>query len=266
MCELHIDLPDFSAANALAKVVFENAKRLEYRYSFFRSDSEIHALNDRTCAHHLLSDELAGLVQLALFYTEATQGIFDIALAGTLKNLSNLSTLDDYRIQKEKLIPFASCAHLSLDGNCLNFANEHIKIDLGGLVKEYAVDQSIFILQSSGVSSALVNFGGDIAAIGKCQDLSWRIGIQDPQNFDRNLMEVELDNFSLCTSGHSKRYTMIESDKISHIFASEKISKRYSQVSVIAPTTVDAGVWSTALLINPNLTPPEHIKVVSTYS
>lgn len=266
VCELHIDAPSQSAADILSKAVFENAKRLEYRYSFFRSDSEIHALNDRTCAHHLLSDELSGLVQLALFYTEVTQGTFDIALAGTLKNLSYLSTLDDYRIQKEKLIPFASCAHLMLEGNRLSFANEHTKIDLGGLVKEYAVDQSIFILQSSGVSSALVNFGGDIAAIGKCQDLSWRIGIQDPQNFDRNLMEVELKDVSLCTSGHSKRYTMIESDQISHIITSEERSKHYSQVSVIAPTTVDAGVWSTALLINPMLAIPEHIKVISTHS
>lgn len=265
-CELHIDVPDFSAANAFARAVFENAKRLEHRYSFFKNDSEIYALNERTAARHLLSDELSGLIRLALFYTNATQGIFDIAAAGTLKHLSHLTSLDEYNFQKEKLIPFASSSHLILEGNTLTFDNDYTKIDLGGLVKEYAVDQSIFILQSSGVSSALINFGGDIAAIGKIEDSSWRIGIQDPEDFERNLIEVELNDHSLCTSGHSKRFTMIGSEKVSHIISFQEISSRYSQVSVVAPTTVDAGVWSTTLLINPTLRIPEHIKVVSTYS
>lgn len=265
-CELHIDVSDISAANTFARAVFENAKRLEYRYSFFRNDSEIYLLNERVSAHHLLSEELAGLIRLALFYCNATEGIFDIAMAGTLKHLSTLSTFEDYRAQKEELVSFASCSQLMLEGNHLSFANDRTKIDLGGLVKEYAVDQSIFILQSLGVASALVNFGGDMAAIGKYGDSSWRIGIQDPEDFERNLMEVELNDASLCTSGHSKRFATIESEKVSHIVAADESLKRYSQMSVIAPTTVDAGVWSTALLINPTLAIPEHIKVVSTYS
>ncbi|MDD5159531.1 MAG: hypothetical protein PHI47_05735 [Sulfuricurvum sp.] len=41
-CELHIDAVDASIANNAAKVVFENAKHLEHRYSFFRNDSEIY--------------------------------------------------------------------------------------------------------------------------------------------------------------------------------------------------------------------------------
>lgn len=264
-CELHIDAPSQSAADTLSKTIFENAKRLERLYSFFKSDSEIYALNERTTNHHLLSDELTGLIGLALFYTEATQGVFDIATAGTLKQLSKLSTLEEYWVQKEQLRSFASSTNLILEGNHLTFTNPHTKIDLGGLVKEYAVDQSIFILQSAGISSALINFGGDIAAIGQCEDLSWRIGIQDPENFENNLLEVDLDDVSLCTSGHSKRFTQIESEKISHIVSSTGISEHTSQVSIIAPTTVDAGVWSTALLINPSLKIPEHIEVVFTY-
>lgn len=264
-CELHVDASSQSVADTLSKAVFENAKRLEHLYSFFRSDSEVYLLNERTSDTHTLSDELSGLIGLALFYTDATQGVFDIATAGTLKHLSKLSTLTEYQRQKELLSTFASSSHLILEGNQLTFTNPHTKIDLGGLVKEYAVDQSIFILQSAGVSSALVNFGGDIAAIGKCEDFSWRIGIQDPEDEEKNLMEVDLDNVSLCTSGHSKRYTQIESETISHIVAFSENDKCYSQVSIIAPTTVDAGVWSTALLINPTLSIPEHIKVVFTY-
>jgi FAD:protein FMN transferase len=264
-CELHIDAPSQSVADTFSKAVFENAKRLERLYSFFKSDSEIYALNERTSDTHILSNELSGLIGLALFYTDATQGVFDIATAGTLKHLSKLSTLIEYQNQKKQLTPFASSFHLILEGNQLTFTNPYTKIDFGGLVKEYAVDQSIFILQSLGVSSALVNFGGDIAAIGKCENFSWRIGIQDPEDEENNLMEVDLEDVSLCTSGHSKRFTQIESEKISHIISSKENCEGTSQVSIIAPTTVDAGVWSTALLINPMLNIPEHIKVVFTY-
>jgi thiamine biosynthesis lipoprotein len=264
-CELHIDAPTSSAGNDAAKAVFENAKRLEHLYSFFRSDSQVYKLNERSSDTHILSDELADLVRLALFYTNVTDGTFDIAMAGTLKELSKLASFDEYCHQKEALVPFASSSHLSLDGNYLSFSNPFSKIDFGGLVKEYAVDQSAYILESANISSALVNFGGDIAAIGKYNNSLWRIGIQDPEDFEKNLMEVDLGDVSLCTSGHSKRYSVIQSEKISHIIASAEHSKRYSQVSIIAPTTVDAGVWSTALLINPALKIPEHIKVVSTY-
>lgn len=264
-CELHIDASNESTAAYAVKAIFENAKRLERLYSFFRNDSDLYALNERTSEQHQLSDELAGLIRLALFYTDATKGVFDIATAGTLKYLSHLASLDEYNRQKEKLIPFASSSHLLLEGNSLTFDNAVTKIDLGGLVKEYAVDQSVFILQSLGIASALVNFGGDIAAIGKCEDIPWRIGIQDPEDFEKNLMEVELNDISLCTSGFSKRFVMIESEKISHVVSSLAMSKCYTQVSIIAPTTVDAGVWSTALLIDSSLKIPEHIQVISTY-
>ncbi|MDD2949460.1 MAG: FAD:protein FMN transferase [Sulfuricurvum sp.] len=261
-CELHIDALSASIADTAAKVVFENAKRLEQRYSFFRNDSELHTLNTRSSNICLLSDELSGLIQLSLFYRDKTLGAFDIAMAGTLKESSNASSTLEYHAKRKTLLPFASSSHLSLEGNCLTFTNPITKIDLGGLVKEYAVDQSILQLQSMEITSGLVNFGGDIAAFGTCHDHSWRVGIQNPQNPETNLAEIELNTASLCTSGHSKRYSIIQFEKISHIIGPIDAPSSYSQVSILAPTTVDAGIWSTAMLVNPDLTLPNHIKMV----
>ncbi|MDD4883834.1 FAD:protein FMN transferase [Sulfuricurvum sp.] len=262
-CDLHIDAPTASAANDAAKAVFENAKRLEQRYSFFISDSELSSLNNRSTDRHTLSDELAGLIRLALFYAEVTHGTFDIAMAGTLKELSRMTSLQEYFLRKEALIPFADSSHLNLDGNILTFSNPMTKIDLGGLVKEYAVDESIMILQTLGIESAMVNFGGDIAIIGTFHDQTWRVGIQDPNVPEKNLTEIELRNGALCTSGHSKRFSMVESKQISHIIAPSKKDDSHIQISIHAPTAVDAGIWSTALLIDPALIPPGHIEIVS---
>ncbi len=41
-----------------------------------------------------------------------------------------------------------------------------VALDLGGIAKGYAVDQAVAVLRAQGVTSALVNAGGDLRAIG----------------------------------------------------------------------------------------------------
>jgi len=262
-CELHIQASNQTEADDAVQIIISHAKRLEHCYGFFRETSELYAINNRINNTHILSDEFAGLIQMALFYTNMTQGVFDIALSGTLKASLKASTLEEYHTIKDTLFPFASSEHILLEGNQLTFSNDFTKIDFGGLVKEYAVDQAVVLLQNIGITSALINFGGDIAAYGACHNNPWKIGIQDPNSLNLNLMEVELYNHSLCTSGHSKRFYEIETIKISHIIPTASAFQSYNQASILAPTTVDAGVWSTALLINPNLILPDHIKLIS---
>lgn len=263
-CELHIEAPSNTSVDDAAQAIISSAKQLEHRYGFFRETSEVYAINHRTDNSLIISDEFAALLQIALFYNKVTQGVFDIALSGTLKASFKAPTLEEYQQLRKTLLPFASCEHISLVGNHLAFSNDFTKIDFGGLVKEYAVDQAVLELQAFGITSALVNFGGDIAAFGTCHDKPWKIGIQDPNSPDSNIMEAELNNHSLCTSGHHKRFTTIEHKTISHIISVEKSNKKHTQISIIAPTTVDAGIWSTALLINPSLTLPAHIHLVNT--
>lgn len=260
-CELHIAAKR-ALADDVARIIYLNAKRLENQFSFFTTSSELYKINNRTKNSLIISDELANFIKLSLFYGEKTLGAFDIALAGTLKEASFASTIHSYNQKKKMLLPFASSTHIQLEGNKVTFSNDFTKIDLGGVIKEYAVDSSMQILKEAGISSALVNFGGDVAACGTYNSSLWNIGIQNPQNLEENLCEVQLDENALCTSGHSKRFYEIQKEKKSHIIS--KTSNHYAQISVIAQTATDAGIWSTALLVNPKLTPPPHIKIAHT--
>lgn len=259
VCELHIGIADKALSDTVAHAIYLNAKRLENEYSFFKTSSQLYALNHRTKNRQIMSDELAGLMQLSLFYHKQTDGAFDIAIAGTLKEASFASSLQEYNKKIATLLPFASSSHLKINENEVIFSNNFTKIDLGGLVKEYAVDASILILKEAGILSALVNFGGDVAACGTINSSLWCVGVQNPDIQEQNLCEVTLGENALCTSGHSKRFYQIEKEKKSHIIAIKE--KYYSQISVIAPTATDAGVWSTAMLVNPNLTLPFHVKI-----
>lgn len=231
-CELHIDTENEIFAQYVAHIISLEAKRLEQKYGFFLENSELYKINHRVSNTVLLDEEFTSLVKLALFYYDKTLGAFDVTLDGTIK----------------------------LEENQLIFSNDNTKIDFGGLVKEYAVDISIAILKDYKIKSALVNFGGDLAAIGTNDGIKWNIGIEDPNNENQIIETIQMDNNSLCSSGHSKRYKEINNKKISHIIVKEK--NNYQQISIMAPTTVDAGVWSTALLSKPSLIPPSHIKIV----
>lgn len=261
-CELHIDTAQKALADDVAHIIYLNVKRLENQFSFFSTSSELYSINNRIKNTLTISDELLNFLELSLFYYEKTLGAFDVALAGTLKEASFTSTIQSYNQKKRLLLPFASFSHIKLNGNEVTFSNDYTKIDLGGLVKEYAVDTSILMLKEADISSALVNFGGDVAACGTYNLTLWNIGIQNPQNLNENLCEINLNENALCTSGHSKRFYKIEKEKKSHIISLD--SNHYTQISVIAPTATDAGIWSTALLVNPKLTPPSHIKIAHT--
>jgi FAD:protein FMN transferase len=259
-CEIFIDVKTQKEGDSILSLLLPKIKHFQKEYSFFDTTSQLYAINHRKYDSLTISKELSALLHLSQFYTNITQGAFDIALAGTLKATHNATTLEAYRTLYTTLIPFASSRSFTLEGTTLHFSNPYTKIDLGGIVKEYAVDQTIVWLQRLGISAALVNFGGDIAAYGMCEKEPWRIGIQDPKNPAINVTSVELYDASLCTSGHSKRYSCIEEQHFSHIIAPNKTSlDPLHQISIIAPTTVDAGIWSTALLINPLLKVPEHI-------
>ena len=232
LCELHIGVNDKFYADYISNLILTQTKSLENKYSFFSKTSELYKVNHRLSNVVLIDDEFASLIQIALFYYEKTKGAFDVVIDGSI----------------------------TLDGNKLIFSNNNAKIDFGGLVKEYAVDLAILTLKNHKIDSALVNFGGDLASLGVCNNKQWNIGIENPNNNSENIMIVEMNNNSLCTSGHSKRYKIINNEKISHIVVKEK--NDYLQISVMAPTTVDAGVWSTALLSKPSLEIPSHIKVI----
>jgi len=259
-CEIHVDVTTKKEGIRVITALLPEIQRLQTHYSYFSPTSQIYAINHRTSDTLHISPELASLLNLALFYTHITYGAFDIAFAGTLKQAYRAKSVYDYQHDYDALMPFASATCMHLEDTMLHFSNQITQIDLGGIVKEYAVDQMIMQLQKMGIASALVNFGGDVAAYGTHGEAQWCIGIQDPKDETRNITTFPLENASLCTSGHSKRCTTIEGKHFSHIILSDKA--KLSQVSMCAPTTVDAGIWSLAFLINPLLELPAHVKKV----
>ena len=251
-CELIIFESQKSRADALAESVVLEVKRLEKKYNYYSEISFLSLINTRK--ENKLDQESKTLLTRAKQYYTLTHGIFDITTA-TLKPLySSEISLNDLAEKKAALLPFVGCEHFEIKRDKIIFDNAYTKIDLGGFVKEYAVDRAAQILKKKKVKSALINFGGDIYAIGKKPNGErFKVGIKDPANREKNSEYVEIENQALTTSASYERNYRIENRQFSHIISKEESLQIPKSVTVISPTCVESGVYSTALMIEPEL-------------
>ena len=84
--------------------------------------------------------------------------------------------------------------------------NSGMMLDLGAVGKEYAGDFAAQVLKDSGITSALLDLGGNIQAVGTKPDGSpWRLGLCDPFS-DGKLGVLEISNQAVVTSADYERY------------------------------------------------------------
>ncbi|CAA6827846.1 MAG: Thiamin biosynthesis lipoprotein ApbE [uncultured Sulfurovum sp.] len=250
-CELQLYCNDEHKARAIAKKIMIMAKRLENKYNFYNPDSYLSELNQRKT--DVLDTQTKDLLTRAKLFYKKTNGVFDITM-GTLTQSRKLETLKQIEEASQRLKPFLGVEHFKIKKNRLTFNNPHTLIDFGGFVKEFAVDQAVKILKKEKITTALVNFAGDIYALGlKPNKQRFSIGIKNPLNPSEYLTSIKLSNQALTTSASYERSHKIEEKSFSHIISSSNLQDEILSATVVASSVVEAGVFSTALMIKPQL-------------
>jgi thiamine biosynthesis lipoprotein len=250
-CELHIYCNDELKSRNIAKKILAMAKELEHKYNFYNPNSYLSALNQRET--NVLDVQTKDLLTRAKLFYGKTNGIFDITM-GTLIAGRKLSTVERIEEETQRLEPFLGVEHFKIKKNRLSFDNSHTLIDLGGFVKEFAVDQAVKILKKEKIASALVNFGGDIYALGtKPNGSSFSIGIKNPLNPTEYLTHTNISNQALTTSASYERHHLVENKNYSHIISNNELQESLLSATVISSLVVESGVFSTALMIEPTL-------------
>jgi thiamine biosynthesis lipoprotein len=130
----------------------------------------------------------------------------------------------------------------------LGFPLPGIELDLGGVVKEYAVDRVAALCRGAGVAAGLVNLGGDVGVVGPRPDgAPWRIGIRHPRKPGRLLETLEMRSGALATSGDYERCLVIDGVRYGHILDPRTgwPVRHLASVSVAAELCVVAGSAAT---------------------
>ena len=92
-------------------------------------------------------------------------------------------------------------------------------MDVGAFAKGYIADRLKDILMDSGVSSAIINLGGNVLCFGKDRDGdSFKVGVRYPEHLsDEIAFTVEADDISVVTAGTYERYFEYEGRRYHHI-------------------------------------------------
>lgn len=195
-------------AQEAAEQAEAEAHRLDKLLSTGDPDSEISRLNET--GRGTLSKDAADLVEMGLSFYDTTDGKFDIAIYPIMKAWGFAD--QRYRVpseeELEQLLPLVDAKKILFDEKSLeiSFDQEGMAIDLGGIAKGYTSARMISVLKEHGITSGLVNLGGNVQALGSKPDGSdWRIAVQDPKGDGYYLGVLEASDTAVISSGAYER-------------------------------------------------------------
>ena len=135
----------------------------------------------------------------------------------------------------------------------ITFLQPNMQLDMGAIAKGYAADMVLALLQSHGITNALVDAGGDMVVAGMPpQKKGWTIGINVPGQQEQLLEpKLILSNKAVATSGDAFQYMLHEGKKYGHIIDPRTGYGVTFQrnVTVVAPDATTADWLATACSI-----------------
>lgn len=185
----------------------ERIQSLERLWSVTDTNSEIYTANHSGGKAVTVSKETCDAVSFALNMARETDGALEPTLYPVLTAWG--FTTESYQIpaqdEIDRLLRTVGYQNIVLTDAVLTVP-EGMQLDLGAVGKGYAADETAIILREHGVTSALLDFGGNILAIGAKADGSpWRVGVRDP-DARGNLGVLEVADQSVVVSGGYERY------------------------------------------------------------
>jgi len=200
--------------------ILQELERIEEKFSFYKDSSLLSMINSTagTGRSVAIDDEFSGLLHYADTLFRESNGAFD-PTAGVLKDIWNFQQASlPNKKELSKVLKYVdwgkfkwSCGHASLPVRGM-------RIDLGGIIKEYAVDFAAKIIRDFKINSALVELAGDICVIGnKPNGFPWEISIRHPRKANQSAILLKLTDISIATSGDYERSFILNGKRYSHL-------------------------------------------------
>lgn len=253
-CEIQLYAESRAEANRLTGLAVADVQRLESRYSRYRGDSFLSAINRVAAAGGRISvdEETTGLLNYAATCHRESGGLFDITSGilrrawrfdqGGLPDQARIGALlEKVGWQRVRWIP-----------PVLEFPLPGMEIDFGGVVKEYAADRIAALCREAGARHGLVNLGGDIRIIGPHPDGGpWRIGIRHPRRNGEVIRTLLLHRGGVASSGDYERCLVVEGVRYGHVLNPKTgwPVRSLASVTVAGDLCVVAGSASTIAML-----------------
>lgn len=253
-CDVQLYAESPALARQVSDGLIADVQRLEARYSRYRRDSFLSEINRAAASGGFIDvdPETASLLNYADTCHQQSDGLFDIT-SGILRQAWRFDAgqLPDPQ-QIAGLLTKIGWEKVVWEEPTLRFTVPGMEIDLGGVVKEYAVDRAAGLSLNAGIRHGVINLGGDIKVIGAHPDGGpWRVGIRHPRRRDEVLKTVDLVSGAMASSGDYERCIVVGNTRYGHVLNPKTgwPVSHLAAVSVIADFCVVAGSASTIAML-----------------
>lgn len=237
-----------------ADIVFNEFKALEGKLSHFKPKSAIAQLN--TEGEKVLDKETFSLIKKSLEISAASNGAFDITCAPLVDIWKQAIASKTMPSKKDiqRALSLVGWKDVSIDEKkCLvRFRRKGMKLDLGGIGEGFAVDKAVERLRQHGVTSALINAGGDIYCLGTNSGAAWKVGVRHPRQQEQIIKVYSLINKAITTSGDYEQFFTFGKRRYSHIIdprTGYPVDNGICSVTIIGLDCTTADVLATTIFV-----------------
>jgi thiamine biosynthesis lipoprotein len=233
-------------ADELLAVGWARVDELEDRWSRFRPDSEVSALNRHPGAPVIVSDDTVELVRHAVAAWALTGGRFDPTVGAALVAHGYDRDLAEVVRGTATVLeppPVPGPAGIVVDpdlGAVLLPAG--VTFDPGGIGKGLAADMVARAVLAAGAAGVLVNLGGDLRAAGEPPDPDgWPVSLPDPTRPGHEMARFALPWGAVATTSRLRRRWRTTRGEAHHVI--DPTTGRPADTEVAAVTVVADQGW-----------------------
>lgn len=198
----------------------------EALFTVNREQSELMALNHGAGVTAVqLSEEVYKLTKKAVQVSQEHFG-FNASI-GPLVKLWHIGFADarvpsEREIQKVLRLTRPDGIILNDQEHSVYLPEKGMALDLGGIAKGYIADRLAEFWKGQGISTGIINLGGNVLFLGQPLKGNWRVGIRNPLEKDKGLvLQVLTKAQSSVTSGIDQRYFKAGEKTYHHILHPE---------------------------------------------
>jgi len=242
-----------TTAGEAINAAFARMEELETRASIFDEQSEAFQLN-RDGYLDTPSDDLLELLTMSVYYSQMTDGHFDITVQPLLDLWAGGLWRESEEIQQSRIdetLGLVGWDKVGIEDNSIYFKADGMEITLGGIAKGYAVDEALEILEDMSIKHALVNAGGDMSTLGSKPDGEpWQVALVNPDDTSQSLATFAIKDKSVATSGNYERY--FDPEKKAHHIINPRTGYSATEcisVTIVAEDAAQADALATGVFV-----------------
>lgn len=217
--------------------------------------SDISRINHANGKYVKVDKETIQVLKKGLYYCRLSNGAFDITI-GKVSDLwdfdNNDGTIPD-RKKIKQAVRHVNYKNIKIKGRRVALTDPDAEIDLGGIAKGYIADRIKDYLKKHGVSSGIINLGGNVVVMDKKNGTDkYTVGIEKPFDTNQVLGVLTLANKSVVTSGVYQRYFKKDGMLYHHILNTKTgfpVHNSLYSVTIISDDSVDGDGLSTTCFV-----------------